>query len=79
VKLGVYIGYWSVGMGSADLLRTVEEAERLGYDSVWTAEAYGSDAATPLAWLAAGTTTIRLGAGIFQAGWAHARRTSTTA
>ena len=42
------------------------EAERLGYDSVWTAEAYGSDAATVLAWLAAQTSTIGLGAGVFQ-------------
>ena len=42
------------------------EAERLGYDSVWTAEAYGSDAATILAWLAQATSTIKLGSAIFQ-------------
>src|SRR6202011_6131917 len=47
-------------------LAIVQEAERLGYDSVWTAEAYGSDAATILAWLAAGTSKIRLGSAIFQ-------------
>jgi F420-dependent oxidoreductase-like protein len=44
----------------------VLEAERLGYDSVWTAEAYGSDAATILAWVAQATTRIRLGSAIFQ-------------
>jgi F420-dependent oxidoreductase-like protein len=44
----------------------VQEAERLGYDSVWAAEAYGSDAATVLGWLAAGTSTIKLGSAIFQ-------------
>ena len=44
----------------------MQEAERLGFDSVWAAEAYGSDAATVLAWLAAGTSTIRLGSAIFQ-------------
>ncbi len=42
------------------------EAERLGYDSVWTAEAYGSDAATILGWLAQATSTIKLGSAIFQ-------------
>ena len=46
--------------------RSSSEAERLGFHSAWAAEAYGSDAATVLAWLAAGTSTIRLGAGIFQ-------------
>jgi F420-dependent oxidoreductase-like protein len=58
MKLGVHIGYWGLGMGPQDQLRVVQEAERLGYDSVWAAEAYGSDAATVLAWLAAGTSTI---------------------
>ncbi len=66
MKLGVHVGYWGLGMGPQDQLQVVQEAERLGYDSVWTAEAYGSDAATVLAWLAAGTTTIRLGSAIFQ-------------
>ena len=55
VKLGVHVGYWGLGMGPQDQLQVVQEAERLGYDSVWTAEAYGSDAATVLAWLAAQT------------------------
>jgi F420-dependent oxidoreductase-like protein len=66
MKLGVYVGYWGLGIGPQDQLKLVQEAERLGYDSVWAAEAYGSDAATVLAWLAAGTTRIRLGSAIFQ-------------
>ena len=66
MKLGAYLGYWGVGMGSKDLMDTVQEAERAGYDSVWAAEAYGSDAATILAFLAAGTSTIKLGSAIFQ-------------
>jgi len=66
VKLGVHIGYWGLGLSAADQLEIVGEAERLGYDSVWASEAYGSDAATVLAWLAAATTTIKLGSAIFQ-------------
>ena len=54
MKLGVHVGYWGLGMGAQDQLQVVQEAERVGYDSVWAAEAYGSDAATVLAWLAAG-------------------------
>jgi len=66
MKLGVNVGYWGFGMGPQEQLDVVQEAERLGYDSVWAAEAYGSDAATVLAWLAAGTSTIKLGSAIFQ-------------
>lgn len=66
MKLGVHIGYWGLGLSSQDQLNIVQEAERLGYDSVWTAEAYGSDAATILGWLAGQTSKIRLGSGIFQ-------------
>jgi F420-dependent oxidoreductase-like protein len=66
VKLGVSIGYWGLGLTAQEQLAVVQEAERLGYDSVWSAEAYGSDAATVLAWLAAGTSRIKLGSGIFQ-------------
>jgi F420-dependent oxidoreductase-like protein len=66
MKLGVHIGYWGLGLSSQDQLDIVLEAERLGYDSVWAAEAYGSDTATVLAWLAGQTSTIRLGSGIFQ-------------
>ncbi len=66
MKLGVHIGYWGMGLTSEDQLTIVQEAERLGYDSVWAAEAYGSDTATVLGWLAGQTSKIRLGAGIFQ-------------
>ncbi len=66
MKLGVHVGYWGLGMGAEDQLAVVQEAERLGYDSVFSAEAYGSDAATVLGWLAAQTTKIRLGSAIFQ-------------
>ena len=66
MKLGVHIGYWGLGMGPEDQLQVVQEAERLGYDSIWSAEAYGSDAATVLSWLAAGTSRIKLGSAIFQ-------------
>lgn len=66
MKLGVSVGYWGLGLTAADQLDIAQTAEQLGYDSIWTAEAYGSDAATVLAWLAAGTKTIRLGSGIFQ-------------
>jgi alkanesulfonate monooxygenase SsuD/methylene tetrahydromethanopterin reductase-like flavin-dependent oxidoreductase (luciferase family) len=52
MKLGVHIGYWGLGLSSQDQLEIVQEAEKLGYDSVWAAEAYGSDTATVLAWLA---------------------------
>src|SRR5207245_8457773 len=79
MKLGVHVGYWGLGMGPAEQLRVVQEAERLGFDSVWTAEAYGSDAATVLAWLAAGTSTIKLGSAIFQMPGRSAAMTAMTA
>ncbi len=66
MKLGIHIGYWGLGLTSEDQLQIVQEAERLGYDSVWAAEAYGSDTATVLGWLAGQTSKIRLGSGIFQ-------------
>jgi F420-dependent oxidoreductase-like protein len=79
MKLGVHVGYWGLGMGPQDQLQVVQEAERLDYDSVWTAEAYGSDAATVLAWLAAGTSKIRLGSAIFQMPARSAAMTAMTA
>ncbi len=79
MKLGVHIGYWGLGLTSEDQLAIVQEAERLGYDSVWTAEAYGSDAATVLAWLAGQTTKIRLASGIFQMPARSAAMTAMTA
>src|SRR3954452_24965401 len=66
MKLGVHIGYWGLGLSAEEQLKLVREAESLGYDSVWTAEAYGSDAATILGWLAQATETIKLGSAIFQ-------------
>jgi F420-dependent oxidoreductase-like protein len=77
--LGINVGYWGLGLTSADQLEIVQEAERLGYDSVWTAEAYGSDAATILAWLAAQTTKIRIGSAIFQMPARSAAMTAMTA
>jgi len=79
MKLGVHIGYWGLGLTSEDQLNIVQEAERLGYDSVWTAEAYGSDSATVLGWLAGQTTRIRLGSGIFQMPGRSAAMTAMTA
>ena len=79
MKLGVHVGYWGMGLTREDQLAIVQEAERLGYDSVWTAEAYGSDAATILAWLAQATTTIKLGSAIFQMPGRSAAMTAMTA
>jgi len=66
LKLGVHIGYWGLGLTREDQLEIVQEAERLGYDSVWAAEAYGSDAATILGWIAGQTSRIKIGSAIFQ-------------
>jgi len=79
LKLGVSVGYWGLGLTAADQLDIAQTAESLGYDSIWTAEAYGSDAATVLAWLAAGTSRIKLGAGIFQIPARSAAMTAMTA
>ena len=66
MRLGVMLGYFGAGTTAGEQLELVREAERLGYDSAWVAEAYGSDAATVLAWLAAQTSTINLGSAVFQ-------------
>src|SRR5712691_6133686 len=65
LKLGLNTGYWAGGPppGASE---AVAEAERLGFDSIWTAEAYGSDCLTPLAWWGASTERIRLGTAIVQ-------------
>ncbi len=65
MKLGLQLGYWQA-QPPKDSVALAQEAERLGYDSVWTAEAWGSDAFTPLAWIAAHTRTLKLGTGIVQ-------------
>ena len=64
MKLGLAIGYSQAQLDVP--VKLVQRAEELGYDSVWTAEAYGSDAVTPLAFLAAHTKRIKLGTGIMQ-------------
>ncbi|HEX3510538.1 MAG TPA: LLM class F420-dependent oxidoreductase [Solirubrobacteraceae bacterium] len=65
LKLGLNTGYWAGGPppGAAE---SIAEAERLGFDSIWTAEAYGSDCLTPLAWWGAATERIKLGTAIVQ-------------
>ncbi|MEV8312720.1 LLM class F420-dependent oxidoreductase [Streptomyces sp. NPDC059900] len=65
MRLGLALGYWGRGPdpGHVALAR---EAEGLGYDSVWTAEAWGSDAFTPLTWIAAQTSRIKLGTAVVQ-------------
>jgi F420-dependent oxidoreductase-like protein len=65
LRLGLSLGYWGGGPppGAAE---TVQEADRLGFDSVWTAEAYGSDALMPLAWWGSATKRIKLGTSIVQ-------------
>jgi len=65
VRLGLNLGYWGAG-NDADNLALAREADRLGYSVVWAAEAYGSDAATVLAWVAAQTESIDVGSAVFQ-------------
>ncbi|MFI5617496.1 LLM class F420-dependent oxidoreductase [Streptomyces sp. NPDC051567] len=65
MRLGLALGYWGRGPDPAQL-GLVTEAEALGYDSVWTAESWGSDAFTPLTWIAAHTSRIRLGTAVAQ-------------
>jgi F420-dependent oxidoreductase-like protein len=65
LKLGVQLGYWQRAP-HPHFVEIAQEAERLGYDSVWTAEAWGSDAFTPLTWIGAHTERIRLGTAIVQ-------------
>jgi len=64
MKLGLNIGYF--GTAIADDFTLISTAEGLGFDSVWTAEAYGADAVTPLAWIAARTDHIRIGSAVLQ-------------
>ena len=65
MRLGLNLGYWGAG-NDADNLALAREADRLGYSVAWAAEAYGSDAATVLAWVAAQTERIDVGSAIFQ-------------
>ena len=65
LKLGLNTGYWAGGPPPG-IAEVIVEADRLGFDSVWTAEAYGSDALMPLAWWGAATERIQLGTAIVQ-------------
>ncbi|MCZ6503052.1 MAG: LLM class F420-dependent oxidoreductase [Gammaproteobacteria bacterium] len=65
MKLGIQMGYWGAGPNPA-MVDIAKEAEKLGYDAVFTAEAWGSDVFTPLAWIGAHTTRIRLGTAVAQ-------------
>ncbi len=65
MKLGLNLGYWGMG-NDQDNLALAREADTLGYDCVWAAEAYGSDTATVLSWVGAQTQQIGLGASIMQ-------------
>ena len=64
MRLGLSIGYSGANLEIP--IDRIKRAEALGYDAVWTAEAYGSDAVTPLAYIAAHTSRIRLGTAIMQ-------------
>ena len=65
IKLGYNTGYWSSGPPKG-AVEGIQEAERLGFDSIWTAEAYGSDAISPLAWWGSHTERVKLGTAIMQ-------------
>jgi F420-dependent oxidoreductase-like protein len=79
MKLGIHVGYWGFWGEASQQLEAAKEAEALGYDSLWTAEAYGSDAATILAWIAGHTDRIKLGSGVFQMPGRSATMTAMTA
>ena len=59
MRLGYHTGYWSAGPPEG-VTDAIAACERLGFDSIWTAEAYGSDCLTPLAWWGASTSRVRL-------------------
>jgi F420-dependent oxidoreductase-like protein len=65
LKLGLQLGYWGA-QPHPDLIPVAQEAEKLGFDSIFTAEAWGSDAFTPLAWIGAHTSKIKLGTSVVQ-------------
>ncbi|MCB0996650.1 MAG: LLM class flavin-dependent oxidoreductase, partial [Acidimicrobiales bacterium] len=65
MKLGLTWGYWGAAPPQ-DFVELTMEAERLGFDSVWTAESWGSDAFSPLAYVAANTSRIKLGTAVVQ-------------
>jgi F420-dependent oxidoreductase-like protein len=65
MRLGLNLGYWGAG-NDADNLALAREADKLGYSVVWAAEAYGSDTATVLSWIAAQTEKVDIGSAVFQ-------------
>ncbi|MFE2872183.1 MULTISPECIES: LLM class F420-dependent oxidoreductase [unclassified Embleya] len=65
MRLGLTFGYWGRGP-SAGFVESAQKAEQLGFDAVWTAESWGSDAFTPLTWIAAHTSRIKLGTAVTQ-------------
>jgi F420-dependent oxidoreductase-like protein len=66
LKLGLNLGYWGIGPTGEDAVEAVQAAERAGFESVWVAESYGSDAVSVLAWLVPHTEKVNLGAAIMQ-------------
>ncbi len=66
LKLGLNTGFWASSAPSPRTFEAIIEAERLGFDSIWTSEAYGCDVLTPLAWWGSRTDTVRLGTSIMQ-------------
>jgi F420-dependent oxidoreductase-like protein len=66
VRLGFYMGYAPPGTNPTELIELAQEAERVGYDSAWAAEAWGTDAVSVLGWLGATTSKIKLGSAILQ-------------
>src|SRR5207248_10449086 len=66
LKLGLNTGFWASKAPAATTLEAIKEAERLGFDSIWTSEAYGCDVLTPLAWWGSQTENVRLGTSIMQ-------------
>ncbi|HQR05032.1 MAG: LLM class F420-dependent oxidoreductase [Proteobacteria bacterium] len=66
MKLGLMLGYWSAQPPADGNVGIARSAEALGFDSIWTAESWGNDVFTPLAWIGAHTSKIRLGTGIAQ-------------
>ncbi|HEV8298311.1 MAG TPA: LLM class F420-dependent oxidoreductase [Acidimicrobiales bacterium] len=65
MKLGLVLGYWGA-QPRTDVITLSQEAERVGFDSVWVAESWGNDAFTYAAWIAAHTSTIKIGTGVVQ-------------
>ena len=66
MRLGFYMGYAPPGTSPLEPIAMAQEAERLGYDSAWAAEAWGTDCVTVLSWLGATTERIKLGSAIMQ-------------